>query len=514
MPLESGGNPVLEFILPDDIPIDPEATLDQLTGRFWSVRDGLPELVKNSKDQYSRLGILDAEDRQIVVIIDTERRTLAVLDFAGAPAENFEGWTTWSDPTAGKADLAADIEAGHGNGGKAFMVRGATERAFLESCFEGKRTRKGFVNDQPGRRYKPGFGLEDGIQLDDVEEQNPAERLGDMLMGMGTSISDLPEPAKAAFQKRNAYTLAVLEQVAEWADRKMQKLRKIAARSVAEIIGSHGQTAMTIETCQIWVITDGVVVGDSPVRAAAIEPYPGFEEPREYLIPDLLPDPETGEAVGILSGHEGPAYLRLRTSARQLQISQETRAKNVVRVWNNRNNVATWPLQALHSVSAASFIYGELRCPSLVDEHLSGAERLHLSDTPLVRALEHWAQEKVEELTNDLHRSMAEQTTPKDRERARSALNNIRDLMRRFLDADAAGSRTDGADLGGASGIGSKGRQVERDHSKFGERVDEIVLEDGRGDLAVICGTEVPLIFRCIELDDEGEVRIVSLGVV
>lgn len=505
-----GGSPVLEFVLPDDIPIDPEATLDQLTGRFRSLRDGLPELVKNAKDQYSRLGITEAVDRQIVVILNTERLTLAVLDFAGAPAENFEGWTTWSDPTAGKADLAADIEAGHGNGGKAFMVRGATARAFLESCFEGRRTRKGFVNDQPGRRYRPGFALVDGVQLDAVQEQSPADRLEEVLAELGTSMTGLPQAALTAFQKRDAFTVAMLEQVTEWVSRKKQKLKKSAGPSVVEIIGSHGQTAMTIETCQVWVIADGEIVGDGPVRPIEIEPYPGFEEPREYPIPDLLPDPETGEAIDVLNGHEGPAHLCLRTSARQLQISQETRAKNVVRVWNNRNNVATWPLQALHSVSAASFIYGKLRCPSLVDEHLSGAERLHLSDTPLVRALEHWTQEKVEELANDLHRAMAEQTSPKERERARSALNSIRDLMRRFLDADATGSQADGEAAGGASGTGSKGRQGERDRNPFGERIDEIILEDGRSDLAVICGTRVPLIFRCVETDDEGKAHPVK----
>lgn len=505
--LEPGGNPVLEFVLPDEIPIDPEATLDQLTGRFRSLRDGLPELVKNSKDQYSRLGVKDTQDRQIVVILNTEKRKLAVLDFAGAPAENFEGWTTWSDPTAGKVDLAADIEAGHGNGGKAFMVRGATSRAFLESCFEGRRTRKGFVNDQPRCRYRPGFGVWNGVQLDNVDEHETAERLEEVLSELGTSISELPQAARDALNKRNAYTVAVLEQVAEWVSRKKQKLKKQAGPSVVEIIGSHGQTAMTIETCQVWVVADGRIVGAGPVCPVAIEPYPGFEEPREYLIPDVLPDPETGEAINILNGHDDPAYLRLCTSARQLQISQETRAKNVLRVWNNRNNVATWPLQALHGVSSASFIYGELRCPSLVGEHLSGAERLHLSDTPLVRALEHWAREKIEDLANDLHQAMAEQTNPKDRERARTALNSIRDLMRKFLDADAAGSQDEGAASGNAAGTGSKGRQEERDRDKWGERIDEIVLEDGRVDLAVICGTNVPLIYRCIEVDEEGETR-------
>ena len=499
--------PVIDYELPDEIPIDPEATLDQLTGRFRSLRDGLPELVKNSKDQYSRLGVTDADDRQIVVVLNTDARTLAVIDFAGAPAENFRGWTTWSDPSAGKVDLAADIEAGHGNGGKAFMVRGATRRAFLESCFNGRRTRKGFVNDRPGRRYKPGFGVVNGIKMDDVEEVAPAERLEELLQALGTTFTDLPQPVRASFDARQAYTVAFLEQITEWAERKKQKLKSTAAAAVVEIIGSHGQTAMTVETCRVWVVADGVVVGGGPVKPLEIEPYPGFEEPRQFVIPDVLPDPETGESVNVLEGQEGAAYLKLRTSARQLQMSQETRAKNVIRVWNNRNNVATWPLQALHGVSAASFIYGELRCPSLSGDHLSGAERLHLSDTPLVRALEHWAREKVEELANDLHQAMAEKTNPKDRERARSALSSIRDLMRRFLDADAAGGTAEGLEAGGGSGAGSKGKQGERDRDNYGKRVDEILLENGRNDIALICGTKVPLMYRCLEIDGDGTSR-------
>ena len=54
----------LEYF-PEEIPIDPDHTLHQLTGRFQSVRDGLPELIKNSKDQYSRLGIHDRGQRRV-----------------------------------------------------------------------------------------------------------------------------------------------------------------------------------------------------------------------------------------------------------------------------------------------------------------------------------------------------------------------------------------------------------------------------------------------------------------
>src|SRR5437867_4571845 len=133
-----------EFDFLPSIPIDSAHTLDQLTGRFQSTKDGLPELVKNAKDQYSRLGVIDRNLRQIIVIVNSTLRSVAVLDFAGAVAADFQGWQTWSSRTAGRSQLASDIEAGHGNGGKSFMVRGSADEAYMESCFQEKRTKMGF----------------------------------------------------------------------------------------------------------------------------------------------------------------------------------------------------------------------------------------------------------------------------------------------------------------------------------------------------------------------------------
>ncbi len=497
----------LEFELPDSVPIDAEHTLNQLTSRFRSLKDGVPELVKNSKDQYSRLGVTDREHRQIIVMASTERLALAVIDFAGAPAKNFVGWTVWSDPNAGSSFLANDIEAGHGNGGKAFMVRGGTSKAFLDSCFEGRRTSKGFVNDKPGQKYKPGFRVVGGTILNDVPEPDPEARLDGLLAQLGSSLEALPARARATFSARKAYTVAFVQKVAEWEDKRKGKLAQHIAQSLLDTVASHGQTAMSVETCEVWVIVDGVVVGNGPVEPFKVEPFAGFETPREFPIPNILPDPETGEPVNILAGSSGPDYLRLQTSGRQLQMSSETRAKNVIRVWNHRNNVATWPLQALHSVSSASFIYGELRCQSLNGEHLSGADRIHLSDTPLVRALQRWVGERVEELANDLHCAMAEQTNPKERERARTALSSIRDLMRKFLDPDSAGAQVHASSSGTAAGSGGVGSKPEREKDQFGARIDRIQLEGGRSDLAVITGTKIPLLFSAQEVSEAGDVR-------
>ena len=496
-----------EFLFPDDIPMDVSHTLDQLTGRFRSVRDGLPELIKNSKDQYSRLGVLDRDVRQIIVIADTMRRRIGVIDFAGAHAEDFDGWTTWSSRTAGRNQLSDDIEAGHGNGGKACMVRGATDFAFLEFCFEGRRTRMGFRNDLPKDRYKPGYVCENGISINDVIEPDLEARFQNFLDEFGLSIENLPAPALAAFRERSSFTGVLLDRVVEWENRRKPKIRRLAQEAIPAIIASHGQTAMTIETCEVWLIADGTIVGQAAIAPISLDPHPGFEEPVEHTIPDLLPDPETGDAIDMVCGMDGPRVLRLFTSARQLQMTEETKARNVIRIWNNRNNVANWPLHSLGVlVTSVSFIYGELRCPALVGDHLADVARLHLSDTPLVRALTAWSRQKVQDLAEDLHRAMMAETKPRDREQARATLRSIRDLMRRYLDPDAVGEDDDDADHRGHGGNAGEhhGRRREREGTKFGERIDEIQLEQGRQDITMALGTTVPLRFQCKERQDNG----------
>jgi hypothetical protein len=504
-----------DFLLPDEIPIDTAHTLDQLTSRFRGMRDGLPELIKNSKDQYSRLGVLDRGMRQIVVIAETERHRLAVLDFAGARSDDFEGWTTWSSREAGRIDLSNDIEAGHGNGGKAFMVRGASETAFMESCFGGKRTRMGFRNDRPSDRYKPGYAREKGLTIDNVVEAHPKTCLERFLSELGLPMAKLPRGALAAFQNRNAFTGVLLCGVTEWRGRQKRKVKRLAEEGIPAIIAGHGQTAMSIETCEVSVIVDGKLITSNPIAPIALEPYPGFEHLNSIEIPSVLIDPETGDTVDMVCGMQGQRYLQLSTSARQLQMSDETKARNVIRLWNLRNNVANWPLQSLGvQITSVSFIYGQIRCPALVGEHLSGAERIHLNDTPFVRALEEWTRQQVRNLAEDLHRAMMAENRPRDREQAKSALQSIRELMRQYLDADAASEQSDEEERENeGNGIEGQGRKKKRKRPGFGERIDRIILEQGRPSIVIALGTSVPIRSRCEEIVAAGEpVPVVAKG--
>src|SRR5262245_66556390 len=88
--------PMTKFQFRDRIPIDVPHTLMQLLSRFKGVRDGLPELIKNSKDQYSRLGVTDIAIRTIVVVSNTTERHIAFIDFSRATSDQFTRWEVCS----------------------------------------------------------------------------------------------------------------------------------------------------------------------------------------------------------------------------------------------------------------------------------------------------------------------------------------------------------------------------------------------------------------------------------
>jgi hypothetical protein len=490
----------MSYIFPTEIPIDARSSLEQLTSSLGTVREGLPELPKNAKDQYLRLGV-PLEDRHILILASTALRQMAVIDFAGASLKNFEGWERWSSRREAEDDLT-DVEAGHGNGGKAFMVRGATRTSYLESCANGVRTKMGFANDDPDNLFKPGFAQEGGKQVRNMPEADAAKRLNAILKPFGLVLNKLPEDVQATFAKRQAYTAVVVDEVADWAPRRRTTVTKLA-HALPKMIGSHGQTALTIEICKVRVFVDGKLLTEEPIQPQQLEPFQGFEEPIVLTIPDELEDPSTGETVRT-DEVAGIKVLRLRTCAKHMQMSEDLKARNVIRIANNKNNVATWTLPSLSvGVPSVGYIHGDLRCPSLVGQHLAGADRLHLASTPLVNALRHWTAQQVQQLALQIQAALMAEPKPKDKQQASSALSGMRDIMRRFLEPGAIGGLQGDGQGSGAVGNGKKGDDHTRDGPEWGTRIDEILLESGRDSIVIATGTRVPISITCIEWDGE-----------
>jgi len=495
------------FEFPPDIPMDKTHQLDQSTARFQSVKNGLPELIKNAKDQYARLEVRDKDQRQIVVLIDSKGKALGVVDFAGATAADFNGWQTWASRTAGRAYMADDIEAGHGNGGKSFMVRGSTTFSYIESCAYGLRTRMGFDNQNPSVRYFPGCAMENGTKIWDVPEPHPRRRLEAALADLDVDFGKIPEAARQAFEKRQAFTAVYVGGIREWQNRR--SLRRLVDAVVPDLL-SHGQAALSIETCSVWVVVDGELVGGRPLEVEVPPPFTGFEALDPIPVPEQLPDPSGGDMIPTGTGGPKEKFLQLRTSEKHLRMSEDLKALNVIRVRNERNVVANWPLARLAPMAESSFIFGELRVPGLEAEHVADSHRDELADTPLARALEQWVTEQVEALAAKLRDALVKETRPEDRTRTSRTLSEFRELMRDYLESSPVSGEQEGEGEDGDEGNGTGRRRGRRWIP--GSKLDEIILEPGQQRISLASGTKAPLVFRCYERDPDGE-RYPVLGV-
>jgi hypothetical protein len=419
-----------KFQFRERIPIDVPHTLMQLLSRFQGVRDGLPELVKNSKDQYSRLGLSDPSVRVIVVAVNTKDRCIGVIDFAGASADQFKRWETWSDPTAHARDKASDIEGGHGNGGKAFMVLGSVTDSSFESCFEGRRTRMGYENDSEKARFKPGIALENGKAVENTRVESVRRQFDQSLRELGLKFAHLPKQAQDVFEAREAYTIAQVNGIKDWSKARDETIRRLATE-IPRAIETHPQAALTLESSAVWFVVDGQVVGDRPAKVQYPDPFPGFEEPVVISVPDELPDPQSGELVST-GKPSSEKTLTLRTSAKSLR-TEDMKPLHVIRIRNERNVEGVWNVLDLCANDAGQNIYGEIKVPAL------GWQRLFdeaFFNRPVIRCIQSWACEHVMDLANEIDSA---RISREDLDKVNRCLAQMRQEMSAFLKANRRG---------------------------------------------------------------------------
>lgn len=485
-----------------EIPMDREHSLEQMTSGFKGIKDGLPELVKNAKDQYARLGVTERQQRQVVVIANSKSRSLAVLDFAGATSGEFSGWQTWSSRTASRTGLASDIEAGHGNGGKAFMVQGCTAEAYMLSCSQGLVNKMGFDNATPGRRFLPGYGVDaTGREMKDLPEPNPKRQLTEALATLGVSLDRLPRSVQDVFRQRQAFTMVRLDGVRDIDGERPAASRRALDERLSGL-ASHPQATLTIESSQVWVIIDGEVLDREPLEVSYPKPLEGMDRLPRIPVPRELPDPLSGAMISTGDGAEDEKYLQLRTSQRHLRMA-ESKALNAIRIRNARNIVGVWSVADLVPRAESAFVFGDLRVPEISGAHLAGSERKDLADTPLTRALREWTTEQVTALADRIQHAAMRDHRPEDVKKANNALEEMRKLMRDFLQSEGVPGESKGDKPGGSGEGGGGGPPPEPPH--FGKRVDEVVLESENATLAMASGTVIPLVVRCYEKQDGGK---------
>jgi len=503
--------PKNNFIPLGKIPIDIEFSLEQMTGRFQTLKDGLPELIKNSKDHYERLHILDKNDRLIIIIFSKDLDKIGVLDFGGAKLEDFDGWQTWSSRLSGRNEMGMNIEAGYGNGGKAFMVRGVLKKSSMCGYNSRRLNKMGYILNDPNQRiYEPGFYSDNsGRELKDYYIHKLDEALNHELEPFGIDLNDLPEEALILLKRREAFTIVYLDGIKEWKNYTRSD-RKRACLDIEMKIAEHAQAALTIDTCHVMIFNAYTKEEIGPLEVTPLEPFEGLEKIAPIPVPDLLIDPETKNKIGTGPDPNNKKFLILRTSKLNLRSYERYKSRNVIRVKNERNVVSNWSIAELVPEPSSGYVYGAITCPALIGEHLSGSDRLSpLVDTPLVRALREWTSEQVGKIVSQIQALRSDTYRNEDTSAASETLKLLRDLMKDYLKKETAANQP--ADTGETPGGKKKSLlppPPPPPPKKYGKRIDEILLESPGDWIKIALGTNIPLIVRCYEKNGEERLPI------
>ncbi len=415
--------------------VHPIGAISLICKAFQTHENGIPEWAKNAADAYGRENA--PPDRRVVVIIFSDKKSLGspaigCLDFVGTTSDRIEKYFRhWASPEAATQDSAFKAQGGHGNGGKCYMTQMFTEFSVLHTVRGNRACRYGVKGGSVQFGYVPNKS-----EGRDRVVRNRLAELNGQLASLGLSVETLPDPAKAAFDSGDGFTL-VLGVGPKYIEKKLR------ASDLLDQIRDHPQMLTTLEYCKVYVVYNGKVMkknGD-PLKPTTIEPIKGAEEPRVIEIPETLTDP-IGDIPISTTGHGTyPAgTLLLRSSAKSMRYKRKTRHTINYRAQSGfigYKSILEFPVQSGYQNN----IYGECQLYSL--EEFKQNDRAHLAESPLTRAVDKFIADQIQEYAQEFERRDKKNYSKEERNalsRMNEALDRWKNQFIRNMISSAFGS--------------------------------------------------------------------------
>jgi hypothetical protein len=384
-------DPTMGGYTPDkDLKIHHENAIKLICKAFQSHESGYPEWPKNSADEYARADA-PKEDRIIVLLLQNGRaggrsNAIGCLDFCGMTSSVIDDvFRHWADPDASRqGDNVADIQGGHGNGGKCYMTQMFEDRAYLHSVKNGRGNIYGTVAGSIHLGYFPDRTSGKDFAVPDVKTE-----LGRALGEIGMSLDHLPKRAVGALERRQGFTLVVGRGAKGYGSR-------VPAAQLLDDLVDHPQMRMTLEMCDVYAIANRRPSnGGKPLKLSEIPPMPGAEDPRIIDIPETLTDPVSGTEVSTTdNGAEPTGTLTLLTSDTRMWRGAKKSRHNIVYTAKS-GYIGYKPVTEFDVASSyRERIYGDCVLMSLEPTKMN--ERKALAMSPLVRAVETWIGDQIE----------------------------------------------------------------------------------------------------------------------
>lgn len=494
------------------LPIHELGTLRMFTKWITKHEDGVVEWMKNVRAAYqpNRSKVQNNDRCAVILFKDMDRNgpaAIGILDVGGLTFDDIQNWYLWNHPDASSRGKQKE-EENQGNGGKAYMFKLFKGPSFLLGVNNGKLNSGGFVgkNDTLERGVPRFYPIsEKEIWKDssfdmsgkDIQVTDWSSELIKYLKPFKTDLASLPKEVSTSLKNRKSFTLVQGSDPHDWDP---SDIKNFVRR-----LTHHPQSTLSIQQVRFYVVHNGKIINNGkPLELEEIEPYPGFEGPFEYEIPDILltPNKRQVNTKKSSSGEHPTGKVTLFTSKDNMEASYKSLRPRWVTTYKTVTIIETIGQKGIPEIAPTTpgshFIYAEVELDALSPDSVDIGRR-RPNDTPLVSAVDKFLSDKIKELAtkiNELQKQELSDSILDDIQKENEILNKLKN---EFLPSDVGeGLGNSSGELGGKNIISS---QAESRGTPHEIKVTNYTLKISRG-----VSVNLSSVLHPIVKDKEGKV--------
>jgi hypothetical protein len=334
---------------------------------------------------------------------------------------------------------------------------------------DGKLNCKGFegpVNSL--ERGTPGF-IPDAASARDLPISSWEAELKRALGPYLVDFEDLPKEMRSAIQSRKSFTLV------EGADPTEVYKGRINFDDLVHKVLRHDQSTLAVQQLRIYAIHNRRVMnGGKPLELEPIAPYPGFESPVVYEIPEQLPDDNGVMQSTTLNGARTKGRVILYTSLDNMWTAYKKLKPRWKVTYRTEHQMVGSKLvsELVPTTPGSYYVYATVELSALEPDYVE-LERKRPLTGPLIEAIDRFVAEKIRDIAkriNDQRRREQDQEALDEVHQENRVLDNFKN---RFLPSGGPGG-------GGGPGDGKTGPRKRKTHPhtlEFGKVPDTIDLD-------------------------------------
>ena len=317
-------------------------------------------------------------------------------------------------------------------------------------------------------RGTPGF-IPDAASARDLPITSWDAELKRALAPYLIDLEDLPREMRSAIQSRKAFTLV------EGADPTEVYKGHINADDLVHKVLRHDQSTLAVQQLRLYAIHNRRLInGGKPLELEPIAPYPGFESPVVYEIPEELPDDNGVMQSTTLNGSRAKGRVILYTSLDNMWTAYKKLKPRWKVTYRTEHQMVGSKLvsELVPTTPGSYYVYATVELSSLEPDYVE-LERKRPLPGPLVEAVERFVAEKIRDVAkriNDQRRQEQDQQALDEVHEENRVLDNFKN---RFLPSGGPGGNGGPGD----DKTGPKKRKTRRQTLEFGKIPDTIELD-------------------------------------